>query len=360
MHTQSIREWQHDHGFGQDRVQPGERRTLLVVALTLPMMVAEIAAGLLFGSMALLADGLHMGSHAAALGIAVVAYGYARRHAHDRRFSFGTGKVNALAGFASAVVLALFALAMAWESGLRFLHPVAIAFDEAILVAILGLAVNAVSVVVLSDRHPAGSHADGGHGHAGTHGHDHGHDHEHRAHDHHGHDHDHGHDHHGHHHSIGHHHDHNLRGAYLHVMADALTSVLAIVALCAGKYLGLGWLDAAMGLLGAAIVLRWAWGLVRTTAGVLLDEQAPASVRDAVARAIESRDDNRISDLHIWSIGPGRYAATISVVTDAPRPPEHYKDLLPAGLGLVHPIVEVRQCPGGAAGHGGAARPEPC
>lgn len=336
MHTGSISQWQHDHGFGQDRVQAGERRTLLVVALTLPMMVAEITAGLWFGSMALLADGLHMASHAAALGIAVAAYGYARRHAHDRRFSFGTGKVNALAGFASAVVLALFALAMAWESSLRFLQPVPIAFNQAIAVAILGLAVNAASVVLLGDRHAAGDAHDH-HGHPG--------------HDRHGHDHD-DHDH--------HHHDHNLRGAYLHVLADAVTSVLAIVALCAGKYLGLDWLDAVMGLVGAVIVLRWAWGLLRTTAGVLLDQEAPVGLRQAVAQAIESRDGNRISDLHIWSIGPGLYAATISVVTDAPRSPEHYKELLPAGLGLVHPIVEVRQCPGGIAGHNGIARPEPC
>ena len=206
MHHQSMDLWRHDHGFGQDRVRPGERSTRLVIVLTAVTMVVEIAAGLAFGSMALLADGLHMASHCAALGISAFAYWYARRHAHDPGFAFGTGKVNALAGFASALLLGMFALVMAWESLWRFVEPVPIAFDQAILVAVLGLIVNGVSAVLLL-RSGADHHDHHGH------------------HDHH-HPHPHGH-HHGPVHAGDHGGDHNLRAAYLHVLADAVTSILA-------------------------------------------------------------------------------------------------------------------------------------
>jgi len=218
----------HDHSFGQDVRRPGESRTLIVIGITAAMMVVEIAAGIAFGSMALLADGLHMGSHAAALTVTAVAYVYARRHAGDPRYSFGTGKVNALGGFSSAVLLAMFALLMVWESVHRFLNPVEIHFDRAILVAVIGLVVNGASALVLGTGH--------GHGHG----------------DHHADDHDHARDHGPHGHSHGH--DHNLRAAYFHVLADALTSVLAIVALLAGKHLGLTWMDPAMGIVGAGLV----------------------------------------------------------------------------------------------------------
>lgn len=308
MHPKTTHQWQHDHIFGQDKVRPGERRTLWVIAITAIMMVVEIATGLAYGSMALLADGLHMGSHAAALSIATIAYIYTRRCAADSRFCFGTGKVNAFAGYTSAVLLALFALLMAGESVNRLFNPVEIGFNQAIVVAVLGLIVNGASMIVL-----------GGH-------HDHDHDHEHLDDQHH---HDHGHA------------DHNLRAAYLHVLADALTSVLAIFALLTGKYLGLNWMDPVMGIVGAILVARWSLGLMRDTSGVLLDHQAPAPMLEQTRTAIEDVDNNQITDLHIWSIGPGIYSATLAVVSDAPRPPEYYKGLIPKHLGIVHTIVEV-------------------
>ncbi len=262
------------------------------------MMVVEIVAGIAYGSMALLADGLHMGSHTAALGLAVFAYVYARRHADDHRFSFGTGKVNALAGFAGAVVLAGFALYMVVESIDRFLNPVTIIFDHAIVVAVIGLVVNGVSIVVLGGHHGTGAHAH-------------------------------------------HHEDHNLRSAYLHVLADAMTSLFAIFALLGGKYVGATWLDPAMGIVGAALVIRWSWGLLRQSSRVLLDRQAPDHIRHAIIDVIEARPDSTISDLHVWSIGPGYYAVEIAIETAEPRSPEFYKGLLPDDLGLVHVTVEV-------------------
>ena len=332
MHTHSMETWRHGHTFGQDRPREGERRTQLVLLLTAVTMVVEIGAGLAFGSVALLADGLHMGSHAAALGISAFAYAYARRHAASPRFAFGTGKVNALAGYIGAVLLAAFTLAMVWESVARLLNPVPIAFGWAIAVAVLGLAVNAASVLLL------GVH---------DHGHDHGHDghHDHDDHDeHHEHDHD-DHGHHGHdHEQHGHGHDLNLRAAYLHVMADALTSVLAIAALLAGLFLGAWWMDPLMGFLGAALVTRWSWGLLRDTSRILLDHQAPEHVLLAVRKAVEGVADNRLYDLHVWSVAPGVYAAALGVVTHTPRPPEHYKALIPAELGVAHVTVEVQEC----------------
>ena len=227
MQEDALARWRHDHSFGQDRRRPGERRTQLVIVITATMMVIEIAAGVLFGSMALLADGLHMASHAVALGINAYAYAYARRHAHDASYSFGTGKVNTLGGFTGAVLLAAFALLMASESVQRLVAPVPIAFNQAIWVAVLGLVVNGVSMLIL------------GHHHGHAHDHDH-HDHEHPEHDHEAHE--------------GAGHDHNLVSAYLHVLADALTSLLAIVALLAAKYFGLTWMDPFMGIVGAVLV----------------------------------------------------------------------------------------------------------
>jgi cation diffusion facilitator family transporter len=317
VHQHDLSPWRHDHTFGQDRVRPGERRTLVVIALTATTMVAEISAGLAFGSMALLADGMHMASHAAALAISAAAYVYARRHAADERYSFGTGKVNALGGYTGAVLLALFALAMAWESVDRLRHPVEIAFDQAILVAVIGLLVNAASVVIL-----------GGHGHGDEEHHHHGHSHAHsQAHDHHADD--------------GA--DHNLRSAYLHVAADALTSLLAIGALLSGKYLGWSWLDPAMGIVGALLVARWSRGLLRDTSRVLLDEQAPEPLREAVRAAVESEaQGDRVADLHVWSIGPEVYAGAVSVVSDEPREPDDYKRRLPPQL--AHATIEVHRC----------------
>lgn len=310
-----MRPQRHDHTFGQELPRPGERRTVIVIAVTAVTMVVEIVAGMTFGSMALLADGLHMASHTAALGLAAFAYVYARRHARDQRFSFGTGKVNALAGFSGAVVLVGFALVMLVESIGRMLAPVAISFDQAIYVALVGLVVNALSMLVLGGHHE---------------GHDHDQEHvlgEHEEHDHH----------HGH---VAHE-DHNLRSAYLHVLADALTSVLAVVALLAGKYWGATWLDPLMGVVGAFLVIRWAWGLLRQTARVLLDRQAPDAVQATVLSALEEQGRNRVYDLHIWSIGPGIFAADVAIETESNHGPDYFRGLLPHGLGLVHVTVEV-------------------
>jgi len=302
--------WQHDHSFGQDRRRAGERKTLLVIGITATMMVVEIVAGVLFGSMALLADGLHMASHAAALTLNAFAYIYARRHARDASYSFGTGKVNTLGGFTGAVLLAGFALLMVSESIQRLVSPVPIAFNQAILVAVVGLLVNGLSMLILGTDHD--------HGH--THDHDeHDHDHERRSGA----------------------HDHNLVSAYLHVLADALTSVLAIVALLAAKYFGFNWMDPLMGIVGAVLVARWSLGLLRDTSAVLLDKSAPAELCAAVRNRVEAVDGNRVVDLHVWCIGLDLYAALLTVVTPTPRAPQHYKALLPDDLGIVHVTVEV-------------------
>jgi cation diffusion facilitator family transporter len=335
MHTESIERWVHDHTFGQDRKRSAEKRTLIVSIVTVLTMAVEIAAGLVFGSMALLADGVHMGSHASALAISVFAYRFTRAHAKDARFNFGAGKVNSLAAFASATMLALFALAMAWESFARFLSPVPIGFNQAILVAVLGLIVNGACLAIL-----------GGHGRSlGKGRRETGED-----------------DHHGHEHpgrfgderprrrNAGHpfvrrdHKDHNLRSAYLHVLADALTSVLAVFALLAGKYLGQPWLDPFMGLVGAALVVIWSWKLLRSSAHVLLDLQAPSEVQETIRKAIESKGDNRVSDLHVWSVGPGIYAAEIAIISSEPLDPDGYYGLLPGELGLVHVTFETHRC----------------
>lgn len=302
MHSKNLHLWQHSHTFGQDLKRPGELRTLIVIAITGTMMVVEIVAGVRYGSMALLADGLHMASHTAALGINAFAYVYARRHAHNTDFSFGTGKVNALGGFSGAILLALFAVLMTGESVDRLLNPVDIIFNQAIFVAVLGLVVNGVSVVIL------GVNNHNGHDHA-------------------------------------HHHDHNLKSAYLHVLADTLTSVLAIIALLAAKYFGLIWMDPAMGIVGAILVARWSLSLLRTTSGVLLDKQGPEKLRRRIKDSIEQDDDSVVADLHLWSIGPNIYAAVVAVVAHHPATPEQYKERLPKNLGLVHISIEIHECP---------------
>ena len=312
MHTKSIELWMHSHTFGQDAPVSGERRTWIVMVVTALTMVVEIAAGILFGSMALLADGLHMGSHTSALAISAFAYYYTRRHAQDARFSFGTGKVNSLAAFASAVLLVIFALVMAYESVERFIAPVDIQFNQAILVAVLGLVINGACMVILGGAR--------GHHHKEERDHVHGpNGHAHRE-------------------------DHNLWAAYLHVMVDALTSLLAIFALLAGKYLGLNWLDPFMGIVGAGLVTRWSWKLMRASSKVLLDMRAPESVHETIRRAIEGEGDNRISDLHVWSVGPGIFAAEIALVTSNPKDPDHYLARLPKEIHLVHGTVEVHEC----------------
>ncbi len=283
----------HDHVFLGKRHDENARRTLWVVALTGAMMVAEIAAGLAFNSMALLADGFHMATHAGALGIAAIAYAYAKRHAHGGRYSFGTGKVGDLAGFASALVLGIVALGIAYESAIRLFDPRPVAFAEATIIAAIGLGVNIVSALLL------------GHGHSHAHGHTPNHEHG---------------PHHGdHHHGEAHGHDHpperdnNLRSAYLHVIADALTSVLAIAALVGGRYLGWVWLDPMMGIVGSVVIAVWAWSLMRDTAAVLLDA-SDSALEAEIRQRVEASGDARITDLHVWRVGPGAHSAIISVV----------------------------------------------
>jgi cation diffusion facilitator family transporter len=319
MHSHSLKDWTHEHVYlGRDHDR-NARRTWFVVALTAAMMVAEIVGGIVFGSMALLADGWHMSTHAAALGISGAAYAYARRHAHDRRFAFGTAKLGDLAAFASAVVLAMVALLIAYESALRFTQPVPIAYTEAIAVAVVGLAVNLVSAWLLRDDH--------GHHHAHPHDHD----------DDDGHHHDHGD------HAQGHHRDNNLRAAYLHVLADASTSVMAIVGLGLAAAFGWVWIDPAVALVGSAVIAYWAYGLIRDAGAVLLDVVPDDATEQAIRSRLETNGD-RIADLHLWQVGPGHRAAVISIVTHNPHPPSVYKNRLCGLAQLSHVTVEVLEC----------------
>jgi cation diffusion facilitator family transporter len=322
MHSHTLHHWQHDHVFLGEHHDRHERRTWLVVGLTAAMMVAEIVAGTIFGSMALVADGWHMSTHAAALAIAALAYRFARRHARDPRFSFGTGKVGELAAFSSAIILALIALLIGYESLMRLMAPVPIQFGEATVVAVIGLVVNLASAWLLG-----GEHHHTGHHHAHEHHHDHD-------------DHHHGHAHGAHHHSG----DTNIRAAYLHVLADALTSVLAIVALLAGRFYGWSWLDPVMGVVGALVIAQWSWGLIRTAGATLLDTVPDQRLAQSVRERIEVGED-RVTDLHLWRLGPGHVGLIVSVVSDAPRSPDAYKQRLTGIEGLSHLTVEVHACP---------------
>ncbi len=307
MHTKNIKFWQHAHVFGQDREQIGERKTIVVAIITVVMMVAEIVAGIVFGSMALLADGLHMASHATALGISAFAYIYARRYSCDTHFNFGTGKVNTLGGFTSATLLGFFALFMAGESVKRIFSPIGIAFNQAIFVAVIGFIVNLVSVLILDIKKGTYRHDDG------------------TLH-------------------ADHHHDHNLRSAYLHVLADAFTSALAIVALLAAKYFGLIWMDPLMGIVGGVMVFLWALGLLRMTSHILLDKRGPEHIQQIIKDSIEINGDSKVADLHLWAVGTNIYSVIVSVVACNPLYPEQYKNLIPSNLGLVHVTVEVCKC----------------
>lgn len=320
MHKSSLESWQHTHDFGVSTPTLAERNTRIVLWLTAVTMVVEIITGSLSGSMALLADGWHMATHVAAFGISVFAYHYTRRNAHNPTYTFGTGKVSTLGGFASAVTLAVIAFLMVFESIGRFFQVQTIQFNEAIAVAVIGLVVNLGSAWLLQSETDH-DHHHGGHGHAADHSSGHSHEH-------------------GHHHR----HDHNLRAAYIHVLADALTSVLAIVALLAGKWLGWIWLDPMMGCVGAAVILKWAYGLVKDTSTILLDGTVDKSIQLKIIEAIESDDDNRVTDLHLWAIGNNSLAAVISLVTHAPKDPSTYKRLLSHLPRLVHITVEVNHC----------------
>lgn len=311
MHSHSLDQWTHDHVFLGAKHSRNERRTWFVVALTAVMMVGEIVAGIVFGSMALLADGWHMATHAAALGIAGLAYLFARRQARNTRFSFGTGKFGDLAAFASAVILGIVALQIAFESVERLVNPVSIAYREAIAVAVLGLVVNLLSAFLLREEHDDHHH---GHGHA----HDHVHGHRHNR-------------------------DNNLRAAYVHVLADAVTSVLAIAALVTAAWLQWTWADPVVGIVGSAVIASWAIGLLRSSGSVLLDVNNGGKMEGLIRQRLETRGD-RVTDLHLWQIGPGHRAAVISLVSDDPLPPSEYKRRLSGMHGLSHVTVEVEIC----------------
>ncbi|QBF34183.1 CDF family Co(II)/Ni(II) efflux transporter DmeF [Thalassococcus sp. S3] len=299
----------HDHVFLGTNEKRNERKVWLVILLTATMMVVEITAGHWFGSMALIADGWHMSTHAGAMLIAVLAYRYARKNASNRKFSFGTGKVGDLAGFASAVVLVLIALLIGWESLLRLVEPVDISFEQAIMVAVIGLIVNLVSAWLLRDDH---------------HHHHHGHDH-------------------GHHHHHEHGQDNNLRAAYLHVLADALTSVLAIIALLVGRGYGWYWADPLMGIVGAIVISRWSWGLIRDTGGVLLDRVPDSGEIEGRIRGVIETDTDTITDLHIWQIGPGHVSVIASIASETPKAVSDYKDMLRQIDHVSHITVEVHR-----------------
>ncbi|WP_029790441.1 CDF family Co(II)/Ni(II) efflux transporter DmeF [Vibrio harveyi] len=297
---------QHSHDFVSHN-QKGEKRTLYVLILTVTTMVVEIAAGTMFGSMALLADGWHMGTHAAAFCITLFAYRYAKQNAHNDRFSFGTGKVSVLGGFTSAIALGIVALMMMVESIHRLFNPESIQFNEAIMVAVIGLVVNLASMLLLQDHH--------------HHGHDH--------HDHHSYDHEH-----------EHHHDHNLTAAYFHVLADTLTSLLAIVALIVGKFYGWVWLDAMMGIVGAVVIGKWTLGLMKQTAPVLLDESINKSYREEITETLTPYAE--IVDLHIWKVSGHHYSAAIALKNHSNKTLDEFKQLLSKFDKIHHLTLEVQ------------------
>jgi cation diffusion facilitator family transporter len=271
------------------------------------MMTIEIAAGYIFGSMALLADGWHMGTHAIALSITAFAYFFARKHSDNPNYSFGTGKVGVLGGFASAVVLAVIALLVGVESFQRLITPKTILFNQAIAVAVVGLIVNLVSAFLLQNKHHHGNKHD-----SGKH----------------------------------HHHDHNLRAAYLHVLADALTSVLAIIALLTGKIFGWIWMDPVMGIVGATVITKWSYGLLIDTGKILLDRDVNQEAVDEIRSKIESDSDTKVTDIHVWRVGSHHLSALISLVTHYPKSPDHYKNLLLEYDEIVHVTIEVNACEG--------------
>lgn len=307
MHNEQIELWQHHHVFNTDK-KAVEKRTLIVVIITFITMVAEIVVGWLSNSMALLADGWHMGTHAFALGISLAAYVLARKYAKDETFTFGTWKIEILGGYTSAVVLGIVALAMIFSSVERILHPLSIHYNQALFVAILGLLVNLACAFILQ---------------SGGHAHDHDHDH---AHQHHAHE------------------DLNLKSAYLHVVADALTSVLAIVALFGAKYFQLVWLDPFMGIVGAGLILRWSFMLLKGTGNILLERETDTGVANEIREAIESDGDSKICDLHLWKVAQNKYAGIVSVVTAKNVTTGEYRARLNGVHELKHLTVEVNEC----------------
>lgn len=343
MHSETLSRIVHDHGH-EPASQPAERRSRWVLGLTIATMGLELAAGWMTGSLALLADGWHMATHAGVIALSVLAYWFARTRAASGEYTFGTGKVHALAGYTSALALGGVAAWMVVEAVERLRAPVPVRYDEALLVAAIGLAVNLASIRLLAsaDGRPHGH----GHGHGQAPRPAHGHGHDHGAP-------------HGHGHGTSepggdaggselpdrHDGDHNLRGIYLHVLADALTSVLAIAALLAGRQLGWAFLDPAIAALGGALILRWAGGLVRDSSRALLDATPSAALERRVRAELEAIDDVRVADLHLWQMGPGRRGGIVSLVTSTPRDTEHYRARILGVVPLAHLTVEIYRCP---------------
>jgi cation diffusion facilitator family transporter len=314
MNPETLARYRHTHDYTPDR-SSAEKNTRRVIALTAVMMVVEIVAGWRFHSMALLADGWHMSTHVAAFLITAVAYAMMRRHKGDESFSFGTGKIDVLGGYSSAIILGIVAAFMAGDSILRFFRPLPIHYNESIIIGCVGLCVNVASALLLKHDH--------GHGH--SHGHSHGH----------AHDHGHSHDGHG-------HQDLNMRAAYIHVIADAVTSILAISALIAGKYLGWVWMDSVMGVVGSAVVAQWAWGLLRDTSTILLDRTPETDLNEEIRKAVEADPDTHITDLHVWQVGAGQFSAIVSMVARQPKPPEYYHELFREHEELRHVTIEIQ------------------
>lgn len=328
MHTHPLHHWQHEHDFAIIN-KKGERRTKMVLVLTFFTMLAEISAGILFGSMALLADGWHMATHVAAFMITLVAYRYSRLHRHDETFAFSSAKVGLLGSFASAIALGMVALIMQLEAIQRLFLPQTIHFNEAIGVACFGLGINLVSALLLGQHDHHHDHREHTHSHDQAPMYKHAqHQHIHKIKQHHE------------------HHDHNLKAAYLHVIADAFTSILAIAALLAGKYYGYNWLDPVIAMVGSLVIAQWSYTLIKESAPILLDESIDIDYKIAIVTQLESDADNKISDIHIWPIGANHYALIVALVTDTPKQPDYYKELLSKFNKLKHITIEVNHCPG--------------
>lgn len=312
MHQQHIESWQHQHAFNIEK-KAIEKRTLIVVIITFVMMIAEILVGWVSNSMALLADGWHMGTHAFALGISLLAYILARKYSNDQSFTFGTWKIEILGAYSSAIILGMVGVIMIFSSLERLLNPLDILYDQALMVAIIGLIVNLACAFILNVK-----------------------DHAHEPHQHHTeHDHSHSHDTHD---------DLNLKSAYLHVVADALTSVLAIVALLGAKYFNYNWLDPIMGMIGAILILSWAASLIRSTSHILLEREMDYTLVNAIKAQIESDNDTKISDLHVWKVAQHQYACIVSLVTGRPYTIDEYKERLSILPELVHVTIEKNLC----------------
>lgn len=324
MHTHDLESFKHSHHFGDAAAPQRERALWWVTWITLATMAFELAVGYWSGSLALVADGWHMGTHALALGGAALAANVSRRVRHSARFTFGGWKIEVLSAYTSGLLLLAVGVWIGIDAVAALQAPRTVAYREAMVVAVIGLAVNLVCAVILARA--------GGHAH--THGRQHGHAHDHPAQQVHAHA----------------PHDHNFAAAYVHVLTDALTSLLAIAALAGGLWWGLGWLDPAVAIVGAVVIARWAYSVLRDSARALVDASAPPRISAQIRALIEGDGDAKLADLHVWQVGPGAYAAALCIVADAPHAAERYNARLTAVSALKHATIEVNRCPSAGAG----------